>query len=115
MKAFTPNHTQKLRRHHPNDIIIIYSKYEDVKDDNHPDYVSKFFPQWVGTDYVNDRTGITIPLNELILCTYPQMANLATKYISQVCNSKVRKILFYYSPTVIVINNMEPFLKPKTS
>jgi len=76
-KVFIPIHTTKLRGHHPNDLIIIYSKYQDLETKElNPEFMGKYVAQWFATDYVNDKRGISMPVSTPLLFTYEQMANV---------------------------------------
>ena len=110
MTEFVPIQTEKLTGHHPNDIIVIYSKYEDLENKNlNPEFIGKYVPQWLVTDYVNSRRGISLPMSQPILCTYKQMYSMGRENMGKYCKGKINRILFYYSKTIISINDMTPF------
>lgn len=112
-KSNIPVHTENLKGHHENDIIIIYSKYEDlfpIKENQDPNALGLLVPQWFGTDCVNERRGVFLPTNEPIICTYKEMEEMGRKGLSEMINGKLRKAIFLYKSNPISINGMQPFL-----
>lgn len=51
-ETYTPIHTNKLRGHKHNDLIVIYSKFEELLPNNeNKEAVGLLIPQWFGTDH----------------------------------------------------------------
>lgn len=109
-----PEHTDNaISGHHENDLIIVYSKYEDlVADDTKRDpiHLGKFVPQWFMTDCVSDTRGVSTTPDQPTLChSYGDMAHFGTRSINRVVPDGIRKVLFYYSTCLIKVSGMEPF------
>lgn len=107
-----PLHTDTIRGHNYDDLIIVYSKYEEmVKDPSKRDPRAKglYAPQWFATDLASKTTGIFIPAQTPILCTYEEMEELARKRMKSTVNCEFSTVKFYHRDTVMVVNGMDPF------
>ena len=109
-----PEHTTNaLSGHHENDLIIIYSKYEDLLAAHitpNPAMKGKYVPQWFMTDCVSDTRGVSIAPKTATVCeNYREMATFGKESITSVTTGKVRKVLFYYSPSIIHVSGSRPF------
>jgi hypothetical protein len=111
--SYQPTITTKLRGHGPNDLIIIYSKFEDLisKERHIESALGKYIPQWFGIDYQTETSGITIPADQITICTYEQMEEFGRKMMKGVVKGKIAKVLFYYSDSILAVNDMDPFTK----
>ena len=109
-ETYTVIHTNKLNGHRHNDLIIIYSKLEELLPDNDKAQGTGLLaPQWFGTDYVNSRRGVSIPLNNIIACTFEQMATLGKQTIQRQVRGEIARVLFYHTDKIISINGMPPY------
>lgn len=107
---FEPKHTNSMFGHDTDDLIVIYWKYEDIYKDNK--HNGMFFPQWFCTDLINDTHGVFIPTNQLILCTYEQMRDYGIKMMKSArIAGNFNNVKFYYTPTAIIINGQDPYIK----
>jgi len=109
-ETYTAIHTDKLRGHKHNDLIIIYSKLNELFPHNTNIQASELFvPQWFGTDYVNIRRGVSVPLDKPIGCTFEQMATLGKQTMNRKVKGGVDRVLFYHTDTILSICGMRPF------
>ena len=121
-KKYRPVHTKRLRGHKPRDLIIIYSKYEDlISSGDSTKGKGLYIPQWIGTDYVDATKGISIPFDNIIICTYKEMADvgiimmnrklaeLGTTNIDNYC--KINRIFFFYQSRIMTISGVTPLTK----
>jgi len=116
MADIVPEHTTNaLSGHHENDLIIIYSKYEDLAWDpaeQEPDKMGLYIPQWFTIDCVRDTRGISCSSGIPTLClSYRQMEEMGRKTVERmpIKAFKIRKVLFYYTKETISINGQDPF------
>lgn len=115
-KEYNPIFTDKLNGHHPNDLIVIYMKYEDRIEDNankvnesyNKKHSGKYIPQWFSINRVDDKSSISLPASSLI-CTFKEIENYGRKSMSRLVRGGVRNVLFYYSSDVINMYGMSPF------
>lgn len=113
VETSSPLHTDKIKGHNPNDILIIYLKYEDmVKDETKRESYAKglYVPQWFATDLVSETAGIFLSTNTPTLCTYKQMEEMARNKMDRFIRGGVSAVKYYYSNTLMSINGMNSFL-----
>lgn len=105
-----PEHTIKLRGHRKNDLIIIYSKYEDlVTEYQTPEAMGLNIPQWFCIDYTTMMGGISRPLPEPSICTYEKMKEEGIATMEEHYNVKIKRVLFYHAEKIFLIKNQAPF------
>lgn len=105
----TPHHTSKFETINKDDIVIIYSKFEDLFPSNkQKELKGRFVPQWVGMGMINETSGFCVNFSKQpIICqSYQEMINFATKQLE---TDKIGKVSFLYKKNVISINEMSPF------
>ena len=120
-KRYKPVHTKRLRGHKPRDLIIIYSKYEDLMPGDNITREELYIPQWIGTDYVNNKRGLSIAFDEVNICTYEEMAELGLRNINQKLAElgtrsidhycKSNRVFFFYHDRIMAINGINPLAK----
>lgn len=113
-KDIVPEHTDNgINGHHENDLIIIYSKYEDLLStdiERDPTLIGKYVPQWFMTDCVSESRGISTTPNRPMLCdSYRQMEQYGCDSITRATKREIRKVLFYYSKCILKVSDVEPF------
>lgn len=114
--AKIPEHTDNaLSGHHPNDLIIIYSKYEDLLEhdqEQNANMKGGYVPQWFMIDCVDDTRGFsTSPTKALVCQSYEQMDRFGREAILNARTSKknIRKVVFYYVTSVTSVSGIQPF------
>jgi hypothetical protein len=101
-------HTDHLKGHDASDIIVVYSKYEDII--TTPQVQKKlYFPQWICTDMVTETSGIWLPMPQRVACTYEEMKDLALNGLKNLVSGPFGNIKFYYQSTILVVNGTTPF------
>ena len=131
-KRYIPVHTKRLTGHKPRDLIIIYSKYEDLilNDDNDTTGKGLYIPQWLGINYVSNNRGLTMRFDELTICTYEEMAKLGIKImndklaelnrrpkyhqldlksVNQDC--KLDRVFFFYHNKIMALDEINALMK----
>lgn len=107
LKETVPEHTDEFQTKGPNDIVIIYSRFEDLFPGN-KEAVGGFIPQWVGFGIINDCSGFcnNFSRQPSVCQTYKQMTEFALK---KLITSKIQNISFCYKNYCVTINEMSPF------
>ena len=106
---YIPEHIPFLQHQNEDDLIIVYSKYEDLLPNSDPKCMGKFVPQWFITDYVNENRGVFIPAGKTIMCTYKEMEEFGMAQINHQLSANIKKVLFHHSERILKVNNMDPF------
>lgn len=104
-------HVDQLKGHDAHDIIVVYSKYEDVitKAKEGPIPKKLYFPQWICTDMVSESSGIWLPMPQLVACTYEEMKELALLGLKDAVKGPFGPVKFYYQSNILTINGATPF------
>lgn len=107
LKEKIPEHTNDFLTKGANDIVIIYSRFEDLFPGNKV-AVGAFIPQWVGIGLSDKQHGWCINFSGTpkVLKTYNEMIELDMKKLRI---SKINRVLFYYKDSLTTINEYEPF------
>ena len=117
-EVVTPHHVENIiEGHHHDDLIIIYSIYTDIVENDERDtkraiFANKMIPQWFMFGCVSKNTGVTVKVSATpILCsTFQEMNEIGRAAVD--CNDfgfKVRNVYFHKSPTLMSVNGRLPF------
>lgn len=108
-KERVPEHIDKFETEKKNDIVIIYSLFEDLFPNKiMPMTQGTFVPQWVGMGMIDDQSGFCVNFSKkpTVCQNYTEMTNFAFKKIG---TKNINKILFFYQNYCITINERDPF------
>jgi hypothetical protein len=111
LPSFNMVSTNKINGFGEDDILILYGKSMDLNSECvDPE---KYTPYFFGTDLVDNTRSIWIPAGIVLMCTWNEMADFATKKFEGVVkNVKSRKYYAkYYSKKegIPIINGVDPF------
>lgn len=105
----TPIHTNIIKTEGDHDIVILYSKFEDMFDESEDKNMAKtFIPQWFVLGPIDDKTGICVTLADIpTVCeTFGDMLDFVFKRPGM---NGIEKVLFCYRDYIVFINKGCPF------